>query len=116
MFFLGMVFAPWAAYRGHMTLAVVLWCLAVVGRLVGAVRPQWMKPVFIGMTIVALPIGWVVSHAAMALIYYGVFTPVALFFRLIGRDALQRQFDRAATTYWEEHNPNHGMKRYLRQF
>ena len=61
-------------------------------------------------------IGWAVSHLALGLIYYGIFTPVAWLFRAIGRDAMTRTFDRAAPTYWEAYNPNHGIERYLRQF
>lgn len=122
MFFLGMVGAPlalfeigWFAYGGR-PLAITLWVLAVAGRLIGAFRPQWMRPVFVGMSLLALPIGWTVSHLALALIYFGVFTPVAIVFRIIGRDALNRKIDKSAKTYWEAYNPNQGKKRYLRQF
>ena len=48
----------------------------------------------------AFPIGWVVSHALMAAIYYLVITPMAVAMRLLGRDPLDRRFDRDATTYW----------------
>ena len=122
MFFLGMVAAPlafleigWFAFGGR-PLAIALWLLAVGGRLVGAFRPAWLRPLFVGMSLVALPIGWTVSHLALAIVYFGVFTPVALVFRLMGRDALKRKLDRQAATYWEAYNPNQGRKRYLRQF
>lgn len=125
LFFFGMVLAPMAYFgagpfravgSGNFRLAAILWCLAVVGRLVGWLRVEWMKPVFIGMTLIALPIGMAVSFLAMALIYFCVFTPVAVLFRLIGRDALHRTLDRQAKTYWEAYNPDRGMARYLRQF
>ena len=35
--------------------------------------------------IVAFPIGWAVSHIMLAALFYGLFTPVALVFRTIGR-------------------------------
>jgi hypothetical protein len=116
MFFLGMVAAPWAYFRGHPLLAAAFWVLAVTGRLVGVWRPEWLKPVFVGLSLVAFPIGLIVSHLALVLLYYGVFTPVALVFRLIGRDPLSRTFDRQAESYWEPYNPDQGMERYLRQF
>jgi hypothetical protein len=115
MFFLGMVFAPLALWRGQTGLAVGFWAAAVVGRLVGAVRPGWLRPVFVGMSVVTWPIGWVVSHAVLLLIYGLIFTPMALWFRLIGRDALARRPDRAAGTYWEPYNPGEALERYLRQ-
>ena len=116
MFFFGMVFAPLALWRGNVRGAVIFWVLAVVCRVVGLVRPTWLKPVFVGMTLASWPIGWVASHLAFALLYYGVITPVAFLFRLIGRDALRRRFDRNAPTYWEPYNPDQGPERYLRQF
>jgi hypothetical protein len=116
MFFLGMVASPLAYFRGHPALAMIFWILAVVGRLLGVWRPEWLKPAFIGLTIAAWPIGWVVSNLTLALLYYGVFTPVSLVFRLIGRDPLNRMFDRQAPTYWEPYNPDQGLERYLRQF
>src|SRR6185312_526821 len=87
LFFLGMVACPLALLRGHGWLAAAWWGAAVAGRLVGLARPELLRPVFVGLTAVTWPIGWVVSTGALAAIYYLVFTPVALGFRLAGRDA-----------------------------
>ena len=115
MFALGMVAAPLASFRGQPRFAATLWALAVAIRLVGLARPSWLKPVFVGLTLATWPIGWVVSNAALALLYFAVFTPIALVFRMIGRDALQRPFDFRAETYWEPYRPDRGLERYLRQ-
>ncbi len=117
LFFLGMVATPLAYFRGHPTLAAALWIAAVAGRLLGLARPEWLRPAFLGLTLLTFPIGWVVSNVVLALLYYGVFTPMALVFRLIGRDALQRRLDRDAPTYWEPYRPGEGgIGRYLRPF
>jgi hypothetical protein len=116
MFFLGMVATPLAYFRGHPSIAATFWTLAVVGRLIGVFRPEWLKPVFLGLTLATWPIGWVVSRIALGLLYFLVFTPLALIFRLIGRDALQRSADPKAKTYWEPYRPNRGLDRYLRPF
>jgi Gpi18-like mannosyltransferase len=116
MFVLGMVLAPLALWRGQVTAAAALWTIAVALRLAGLVRPSWLKPLFVGLTVLTWPIGWAVSHAALAVTYYLVITPMALVFRLLGRDALQRRFDRQAASYWEPYNPDRGLKRYLRQY
>lgn len=116
LFFLGMIFAFLALRSGHTTVAYTLWIVAVAGRVIGMLRPEWLRYPFIGLMLLALPIGWVISHAALAIAYYLVLTPLGLIFRLMGRDAMQRTLDREATTYWEPHNPNQGLKRYLRQF
>ena len=117
LFFLGMIGAPWWAWRGYWVVAAVFWVLAVLVRGVGLWRPSYLKPLFVGMTLVSWPIGVVVSWSAMALFYFGVITPVAIVFRLIGRDALKRKFDRDATTYWEACRVDRGgTERYLKQF
>lgn len=82
----------------------------------GFTRPQAIKPVFLALSLAAFPIGLVVSEIVLALIYFGVFLPVALLFRLIGRDALSRRFDRAATTYWTPKRQPDDIGRYFRQF
>ncbi|SIO31061.1 hypothetical protein SAMN05444166_3685 [Singulisphaera sp. GP187] len=116
LFFLGMVAAPLASLRGQPTLAATFWVAAVACRIVGAWRPTALKPVYLGLTLATWPIGWVVSHLALAVVYYGVITPIALVFRLLGRDPLTRRFDRDATTYWEPYDPDRGTDQYLRQF
>jgi hypothetical protein len=115
-FILGLVAAPWMIYRGQTTAAVVLWVSAVALKLLALVHPRSLKWPYLVLSIVTWPIGFVVSHLALAVIYYLVFTPVAIIFRLMGRDALKRRFDPQADTYWEEYNPDRGPQRYLRQF
>jgi len=123
MFFLGMVFAPLAYFRaeqdggpGWETAAYVFWGLAVVGRLLGGLKPDWLRPLYLGMMFLAMPIGWVISHLALGILYYGLITPLAIAFRLAGRDPLQRKFDREATTYWETRSSQVERQRYFRQF
>ena len=42
----------------------------------------------------------VVSTLLLGLIYYGLFTPVGLLFRVLGRDSMNRKFDPTADSYW----------------
>lgn len=47
----------------------------------------------------------VVSPIMLGLIYFALMTPVALFFKLKGRDELRRKFEPAAKTYWIARTP-----------
>src|SRR6185295_8198865 len=78
---------------------VLFICLAVVGAVVGMIAPRALRPVFVGWMIAVFPIGWLVSHALLAVVFYGVFTPLSLAFRALGRDALRRQRSNDAS-YW----------------
>jgi hypothetical protein len=101
------------------TLTTVLAVLAALGlafAVVGTVRPGWLTYPFVGLSLIAFPIGFVVSYLLLIVLYYGIFTPVGLFFRLIGRDALERRFDRSASTYWTEKKMPTDIRRYFRQY
>jgi hypothetical protein len=57
----------------------------------------------------------VVGELLLVVIYFGVFTPVALFFKLIRRDALARDFDPAASSYWTCKAQPADVQQYFRQ-
>ena len=99
------------------TLAKVLWVLAVVVPVVGWLVPGFMRLVFVGMSYLAWPIGFVVSHVVLALVYYLVFVPIGLLMRVFGYDPMKRGFDPGAATYWIARDPKSSEpKRYFRQF
>jgi hypothetical protein len=52
----------------------------------------------------------------VSMMFLLVVTPIALFFKAIGRDPLCRKFDPSAATYWIERRPPETVKRYFRQF
>jgi hypothetical protein len=56
------------------------------------VSPAATRILYLGLTLVAMPIGFVVSLVLLAAFYFLLLTPVALVFRLIGRDALGRSW------------------------
>ena len=109
---LGFSIAPLAAER----VAYALWTLAGLCAMLGLTAPPALRPVYVGLTLIGLPIGFVVSHVVMFVVFYGVLTPVGLMFRLVGYDPLQRRFEPGAPTYWVRRRPEQGAKRYFRQF
>jgi len=99
------------------TVALVLWIAAVVVPVIGWVIPAFMRAVFLGMSYLAWPIGFVVSHVILALVYYLVFTPIGLAMRIFRYDPMNRGFDDAAASYWVKRDPVASeAKRYFRQF
>jgi hypothetical protein len=84
--------------------------------LVSLAAPKLTRVIYVGLTAATLPIGIVISFVLMAAFYYLLLTPVGLFFRLMGRDALCRKFDRSATTYWVPRRPPETSDRYFHQF
>jgi hypothetical protein len=85
--------------------AVMVWTHARFGR---AFYSRWL--------LAAMPIGWSVAALVLMLIYYLVVTPIGLVMRFAGRDAMERRFDPAASTYWRPHQPVSDKTRYFRQY
>ena len=71
---------------------------------------------YVGLTLLALPVGYLVSYLAMGALFYLLITPLGLFFRIIGRDPLQRRFRKEAASYWIPLGPGPPRERYFRQF
>ena len=107
--------AVWHAYDENTMTAIVLAALAAGLGAAGLLSPSVLRPVFVGWMIVAFPIGWVVSHVLLAVLFAAII-PVAIVFRRRGRDVLQlgRRADR--TTYWIPKAGASDVKSYLRQF
>ena len=61
-------------------------------------------------------IGMVLSHVLLAVIFWGVMTPIGLVFRLIGRDAMHRRFDRSTASYWTERRAIRSPATYFRLY
>ena len=92
--------------------AAVAVCLGSVG----LVRPQTLRWLFVGWTVVVFPIGWVTSRLLLAMLFFGVVTPVGLVFRLLGRDALRLQRRPDASTYWVARPLRSSASQYFQQY
>ena len=96
--------------------AGVLWALAAYCGVFAVAAPGAVRPVYLVLTIITYPIGFVLSYLVMAIIFYLVITPVGIVFKIIGRDSMNRKFDPSASTYWIKRQPPDTVKRYFRQF
>ena len=108
--------ALWRAFRHDYTAAAVWATVAIAIGTLGLVFPRAVGPIFVGWTVLAFPIGWIVSNVILAALYFGLFTPVALVFRLTGRDALQLRRRTSTPSYWAKKPTPTDKRRYFRQF
>ena len=84
--------------------------------MLGFVERGLTRPIFVIMTLVAMPIGFVVTHLLLGLIFFVLFTPVAIFFRLTGRDPLQRAWNQETKSYWHTRARQRSPASYLRLY
>lgn len=108
----------WLVWRrlGAWNAAVAIWIVVAVLSPLMWFLPRLARAVFVGWMCVTFPIGYVVSHILLAVVYFGIVTPIGLIMRLAGRDALGLKIDPNATTYWVPHAMPKDSRRYFRQF
>jgi hypothetical protein len=99
-------------WRGHPAVAFAVVAAAGVA---GLLLPRAMKPLFVVLTIVTFPIGWVVSRLLLGVAFYAIFTPLAVLFRILRRDVLRLKPSESAT-FWTPKKQPADKSRYLRQF
>ena len=105
----------WREKLGASGAALLLGISTAIG-IVGLGRPVLIKWIYIAWMVVVFPIGWVMSHLILAVIYYLVLTPVALIVRWRRGDPLDRQIDPSAPSYWSERQTDENVTRYFRQY
>ena len=104
----------WSRGSGSIVLAAALAVAAIAA--LGFVWPQGLRPLFVGLSLLAWPIGVVVHELCLLVIYYVVFVPLGLVFRCMGRDPLQRKFERGAATYWQAKRQPGSAASYFRRW
>ena len=89
----GALFHPWMIAVGAALAVVTL------------TRAHWLAPIKHAWMRFGELLNRIVSPVVMAVIFFVVFTPVAVVRRLAGRDSLARRFEPAAPTYWKRREP-----------
>jgi hypothetical protein len=114
MWLLGLGGVEWFV-RQQPVSAVVLVLLSLIVGPLGLIRPQAMRPVFVGALLITFPLGWLTSRLLLGAVFYCVFTPLGLFFQLIGRDPLGCNDSHHASTYWQPKRQPDGLRSYFHQ-
>ena len=103
-------------FRSHNSnAAFTVGIFALVVGVPGLFFPRVLKPIFVGWMILAFPIGWLVSHVILFLIYWSVFVPIGFILRRMGHDPLRLRKP-AGDSYWELKTQQTSLRRYLKQF
>jgi len=78
--------------------------------------PAGNRPLFVALSLVSYPMGFMVSHVALAVLFFGVLTPVGLLFRVLGRDPLARGFEPDRPSSWVDLPKVASKEDYFKQF
>lgn len=119
----GPLFALFVGLLGLVLMRRLLWAGAAYGIWLAAailialyyLLPTIRKPIYRAWLYAVFPIGWVVSHVLIAVIFYLVLTPIAVLMKILGYDPMMRRFDPSAPTYWIDREPTVDQHQYFRQ-
>ena len=79
--------------------------LAVVVAAIAVFSPHWLSLPNKAWSKLGLLLGAIVSPIALAIVFYGVITPIGALMRMTGKDPLRLKFDRTAPSYWIPRDP-----------
>jgi hypothetical protein len=102
--------------KGRPQLGLALAAAAVIIGLPGLIWPPLLRWLFVACTVLTFPIGWLISLLVLWALYFLVLTPVAVFFRLRGRDLLGRKPAPERDSFWEPKQTPRDLRSYFRQY
>lgn len=98
------------------TAAIGVWAVGGGLAVLSLISLRLARSVYVALVCLSFPIGWVVSHVAMLVIYFLVLSPIGLGLRLVGYDPMNRQLEANSETYWQKRDPEREAASYFRQF
>ncbi|MBL8816516.1 MAG: hypothetical protein JNL58_10835 [Planctomyces sp.] len=94
------------------------WCTALVGGCLGLAAfraPALLSPLYRALRFVSRPFQRIVTEIGLLLLYFCVYTPTGVLFRLTGRDVMQSKPDPKCLTYWQVPSKSPDRSSYFRQ-
>ena len=90
--------------------------VAAVSLVLSLVYPRANLPVYLALTLLTYPIGFVLSYLILGTLFYGVIAPIGLVMRAFGSDPMQRRIQPDAESYWQDAPARRNRASYFRQF
>ena len=100
----------------RIAVSVALLAIGVFAGLSSLVVPRANRALYVTLSLLAYPLGFVLSYCVLWLLFFGVLTPLAFILRAMHRDPLARTLQRDALTYWVPARGPQPRSRYFRQF
>ena len=92
-------FVDWGMFRAGHGMAPFLWAFGALALVTAGTGSRIGRPVYLAWMGFAWLVGTALGTLALAIVFYGVVTPLALVARAMGRDRLDVRADRR-TTRW----------------
>lgn len=102
-------------WRQHTTVAIACYAFGGVTGVVGLTGAKIALPFYWAWMTIAFVMGNIISRILLTIVYYGMFTPIGLLRRAIGRDPLRlKRTER--DSYWLDTVTPDSANEYKKQF
>ena len=108
-FFFTTIFLLASFYSYYIESEIMLYILSAicgVFLIITIINPKILLPLNKLWMKIGILLGMIVSPIIMGLIFFGIFTPIAFFMRLFGRDELRLRFKKKETHWISRNNFN----------
>ena len=102
--------------EARMPVVMTFVALGTIAALFSLVAPRANRLLYVGLTLLAFPIGFVLSYVIMGTLFFLIIGPIAVLFRLFGQDPMRRDYDSNASSYWSEARPPRDKESYFHQY
>lgn len=97
------VFALLVLYRQHTRAAAILGIVAAAFALFALIAPKLLEPLEAVWMAFARVLGAINTRIIMGLLYLIFIVPLALIFKLFGRDEMKRRWQAGSGSNWEDY-------------
>ena len=91
-------------WRHHPAGARIAWMAAAIVGCLGLIVPPLARGFYRAWMAFAAGMNFLVTRMLLTLIFWVVLTPLALFFKLLGRDTLELKKPGSKDSYWHDHD------------
>ena len=78
--------------------------------------PAVRRPFYRAWLGAVFPLGWIISHFLLGVVFYLVVFPTDILLRLFRYDALYRKFSPESQSYWVPRKDKNAAESYFRQY
>ena len=77
-----------------------MYIVAIVFFMIGILKPTILASFYKIQTKIGEIVGGLVSKVIMFVLYFGLFTPIAVFLKILGKDLLNKKVNKSVKSYW----------------
>ena len=86
--------------------------ISIIFLILGLINSKFLTPLNILWFKFGMILGAIISPIVMGIVFFLVVTPIGLILRIMGKDLLNKKYDKEKETYWIKRNASIGtMKR-----